>query len=192
MQYPNRGRLAFWMFSRWCLEGSITADTRGSGQIMSRGPDKYGFISWVMVTGTGVLTSQGTRDQWSHSENDHQSGQGRRERSRRTYSRWQEDYRGQLRYSQRDNGYNASSRGRRQQEERRAWSADVSQAAAAEGQCLKAVFWREQPFTAPGEETRFHIGRSWTANSDSWTVFQSSKRSWSAMTSHHPRGVSLW
>ena len=123
MQYLNRGRLAFWMFSRWCLEGSITADTQGSGQSISRGPDKYGFISRVMETGTGVLTlsqwSQGTRDQWSHSENDHQSGQGGRDRSTRTYSRWWEDYLSQPRYSQRDNGYNAWSRGRRQQEERR-------------------------------------------------------------------------
>ena len=50
------------------------------------------------------------------------------------------------------------------------------------GLCPNAFFWREEPFTASGEETRFYISLPWTANSECGTVFQSCKRSQSAMT----------
>ena len=47
------------MLSRWCRDGSIAADTRGSSRSVSRGRDRYAFIGQVTEAGTGVLTLRG-------------------------------------------------------------------------------------------------------------------------------------
>ena len=61
--------------------------------------------------------SQGTRDQWSHSEKGRQSGQVGRAGIRSAYTELLDDHRGQTQYSRRDTGRYVSSRDRRQQEE---------------------------------------------------------------------------